>query len=47
MNQANHPEVIQALGKIAGCKNEVQSLATLLEAVPLWRPGSALKKRPL
>lgn len=44
MNQANHPEVIQALGKIAACRNDVQGLLTLLEAVPLWRPGSALKK---
>jgi GTPase SAR1 family protein len=44
MNQANHPEIIQALGKIAACKNEVQGMATLLEALPLWRPGAALKK---
>ncbi len=44
MNQANHPEIIQALGKIATCKNEVQGMATLLEALPLWRPGTALKK---
>jgi GTPase SAR1 family protein len=44
MNQANHPEIIQALGKIAACRNEVQSMATLLETLPLWRPGTALKK---
>ena len=44
MNQANNPEIIQALGKIAACKNEVQGMATLLEALPLWRPGTALKK---
>jgi len=44
MNQANHPEGIQVLGEIAACRNEVQGLATLVETVPLWRPGSALKK---
>jgi len=44
MNQANHPEIIQTLGKIAACRNEVQGLATFLEATSLWRPGTALKK---
>jgi len=44
MSQANHPEIIQALGKIAACRNEVQGMATLLEATSLWRPGAALKK---
>ncbi len=44
MNQTNHPEIIQTLGKIAACRNEVQGTAALLEAVPLWRPGAALKK---
>jgi len=44
MNQANHPEIIQALGKIAACRNEVQGMATFLETISLWRPGTALKK---
>ena len=44
MNQTNRPERIQALGQIAICRDEVQRIATLLEAVPLWRPGKALKK---
>ena len=45
MNQANHPEIIQALGKIAAFRDEVQSMATMMEATPLWRPGKALNKR--
>jgi GTPase SAR1 family protein len=44
MNQKNSSERIQALGKIATCRDEVQGIATLLEAVPLWRPAKALKK---
>ena len=44
MNQANHPEIIQALGKIAACRNEVQGMVTFLEATSLWRPATALKK---
>ena len=44
MNQANHPEIIQALGKIAAFRDEVQSMATMMEATPLWRPGKALTK---
>jgi GTPase SAR1 family protein len=44
MNRTNHPEIIQTLGKIAACRNEVQGTLTLLEATPLWRPGTALKK---
>jgi hypothetical protein len=44
MNQANHPEIIQALGKIAACRNEVQGMVTFLEGTSLWRPGTALKK---
>jgi len=44
MNQANHPEIIQTLGKIAACRSEVQDIVTFLGAISLWRPGMALKK---
>ena len=44
MNQTLPPEKIKALGKIAACKNEVQGMRALLEATPLWHPGTALKK---
>ncbi len=44
MGKVSSTKTIQAMGKIASSRYEVQSLIELLEAVPLWRPASALQK---
>ncbi len=43
MTHVTSMKTIQAMGEIASARREVQSVADLLEAIPLWRPASALK----
>jgi GTPase SAR1 family protein len=44
MSKASNTETIQALGKIAAARRDVQGHSELLQAIPLWRPGAALNK---
>jgi len=43
MTQVSSTKTIQVLGKIASARREVETVVELLEAIPLWRPASALK----
>jgi GTPase SAR1 family protein len=36
---------IRALGKIEGLKNDVKMLRTVMDSVPLWRPGTRINKQ--
>ena len=36
---------IRTLGKIEGFQNDLRTLSASIDAVPLWRPGAALKKQ--
>ena len=44
MAQVNSTKTIQVMGKIASARHEIQTLVEFLEAIPLWRPASALVK---
>ncbi len=42
MIQVTSTKAIQALGKIASARREVETIIEFLEAIPLWRPATAL-----
>jgi len=44
MAQVNSTKTIQAMGKIASARHEVQTVVELLETIPLWRPAAGLIK---
>ncbi len=44
MTQVTSVKTIKAMGEIASARREVQTIVELLEAIPLWRPATALKQ---
>lgn len=45
MLSANKTNMIKAIGKIEGYKNDVKMLHSMIDGAPSWRPGSVLKKQ--